>query len=488
VILLFIVLIPLIFSFLCVLPKEKKAIQLLAICAMMISSLFSFIACFCVLSPGRTLFFSNLFAIDLLSVPFVLIIAIVSLICAISSVNYVNRDIEINEMKKSYVKPFYVLFLLFVCMMYLSVLCQNLGLIWVSIEATTVISALLVGFYRKRASLEAAWKYIILCTVGIAFALVGLILIYQAEQISLFNGVETLNWFKLMSYGKNLDPNLMKISFIFLMVGYGTKAGIFPMHTWLPDAHGQSPSPISALLSGVLLNCAVYAILRQHLLVSSAVGSEFSSNLLIGFGVLSMIFSVPFILTQRDIKRLFAYSSVEHIGIILIGFGLGNFFGVLGAILHMFNHSIGKSTLFLSTGSIVKRYGSNNIGRLKGIGQVKPITSIIFVCSLLAVAGSPPFGIFLSEIYIAYAIFQKFGFFPGVIFLTLIATVFAAFMYYLGKIYFSNQRPDFKFKEKIGLQHIFLSIPIIILIITGCFLTPSINIISKIVEYFMRGI
>jgi hydrogenase-4 component F len=260
------------------------------------------------------------------------------------------------------------------------------------------------------------------------------------------------------------------------------------MHTWLPDAHGQSPSPISALLSGVLLNCAVYAILRQHLLVSSAVGSEFSSNLLIGFGVLSMIFSVPFILTQRDIKRLFAYSSVEHIGIILIGFGLGNFFGVLGAILHMFNHSIGKSALFLSTGSIVKRYGSNNIGRLKGIGQVKPITSIIFVCSLLAVAGSPPFGIFLSEIYIAYAIFQKFGFFPGVIFLTLIATVFAAFMYYLGKIYFSNQRPDFKFKEKIGLQHIFLSIPIIILIITGCFLTPSINIISKIVEYFMRGI
>ena len=487
-ILLFIVLIPIIFSFFCVLPKQTKITQWIASCAIMLASLLAFTSCFYVLSSGKILFLSNIFAIDLLSVPFVLVIAIVSLICSISSIGYVNRDIEINEMKKSYVKPFYVLLLLFVCTMYLSVLCQNLGLIWVSIEATTVISALLVGFYRKRASLEAAWKYIILCTVGIAFALVGLILIYQAEQISLFNGVETLNWFKLISYGKNLDPNLMKISFIFIMVGYGTKAGIFPMHTWLPDAHGQSPAPISALLSGVLLNCAVYAILRHHLLLSAAVGSGFSSNLLIGFGALSMIFSVPFILTQRDIKRLFAYSSVEHMGIILIGFGLGNFFGVLGSILHMFNHSLGKSTLFLSTGSIVKRYGSNNIARLKGIGQTKPLTSIIFLCVLLAIAGSPPFGLFLSEMYIAYAIFQKFGFFPGIVYLTLIATVFAAFMYYLGKMYFSNQRPDFKFKERIGLQHIFLSIPIIILIITGCFLTPSINIISKIVEYFMRGI
>ncbi|PMP85668.1 MAG: hydrogenase 4 subunit F [Thermodesulfobium narugense] len=403
-ILLFIVLIPIIFSFFCILPKQTKIIQWITSCAIILTSLLAFISCFYVLSSGKILFLSNIFAVDLLSVPFVLVIAIVSLICSISSIGYVNRDIEINEMKKSYIKPFYILLLLFVCTMYLSVLCQNLGLIWVSIEATTVISALLVGFYRKRASLEAAWKYIILCTVGIAFALVGLILIYQAEQISLFNGVETLNWFKLISYGKNLDPNLMKISFIFIIVGYKTKAGIFPMHTWLPDAHGQSPAPISALLSGVLLNCAVYAILRHHLLLSSAVGSNFFSNLLVGFGALSMIFSVPFILTQRDIKRLFAYSSVEHMGIILIGFGLGNFFGVLGAMLHMFNHSIGKSTLFLSTGSIVKRYGSNNIARLKGIGQTKPITSIIFLCVLLAIAGSPPFGLFLSETYIAYAI------------------------------------------------------------------------------------
>lgn len=438
------------------------------------------------LQSGGAAWPAGLLVIDELSAVLVFIIGVVGTICCLYTVNYLRADQKNGEFDSRKAGRFFGLVQLFVATMYLAVLADNLGIMWVAIEGTTIVSALLVGFYGTRASLEAAWKYIIICTVGITFALLGIILTFHSARGIPGAGEISLSWRFLYPVAASLDPSLMKLAFIFVLVGYGTKAGLFPLHTWLPDAHSQAPSPVSALLSGVLLNCAVYVIIRFHLLASATGG--FSGKMLVVFGIMSMAAALPFILVQKDIKRLLAYSSVEHIGIIVLGVGLGGTLGFSGALLHMVNHALGKSVLFLSAGTLAQRYHSKLIPRLKGIGQLLPITSTIFMSSLLAIGGSPPFGLFISELNVATRGFEAGGPGLGFVFLMVVAVVFTGMIYFAGKMYFSDLPTRFPRGERVSAAHGLILLPLCLLVFQGVYMPGQVqHMLNKVVSYMIAG-
>ncbi|MFZ5646156.1 MAG: hydrogenase 4 subunit F [Bacillota bacterium] len=440
-----------------------------------------------VFGSGNDLGADSFIFIDELSAVLVFVIGAVGTICCLYATAYLRNDLEKGKLAESRAGRFFGLMHLFVATMYLAVLADSLGVMWVAIEGTTIVSALLVGFYGGRPALEAAWKYIIICTVGISFAMLGVILTYHAAGGIQGAGETSLGWRFLYQWAKGLDPSLMKLAFIFVLVGYGTKAGLFPMHTWLPDAHSQAPSPVSALLSGVLLNCAIYAIVRFHLIVSQS-AAGFSGKLLIVFGILSMAGALPFILVQKDIKRLLAYSSVEHMGIMALGFGLGGNLGYMGALLHLVNHALGKSVLFLAAGTLAQKYHSKLIPRMKGIGQILPITSTFFMAALLAIGGAPPFGLFISELEVASRGFQSAGAGLGFVFLLIVAVVFAGLIYFAGKMYFSDLPARFRGGERFSARHVLLLIPVCLLVFQGIYIPGSVQyFFSKVVSFMISA-
>ena len=328
---------------------------------------------------------------------------------------------------------FYALVFLFLFTM-IGVCCSaNLGLLWIMMEGTTLASALLVGFYNTKGAVEAGWKYLMVCTVGIAFALFGTIVLYIASVKAGMNPAAALDWASLMDAvpRMNLDPHLVKLAFVFVIVGYGTKIGFVPMHSWLPDAHAEAPTPVSALLSAVLLNCAMYAVMRYDAIVSHAVGPMFPHTLLLIFGVMSMVVAGLLILVQHNLKRLMAYSSVEHMGIIAIGLGLGGQLGLFGALLHIFNHSVGKSLLFFSAGNVRENFGTLRMDKISGMARSLPQTSVALVAGGLAIVGLPPFSLFVSEFAILSEAFSQARYTVAILFLSALSVVFGGFSYYL---------------------------------------------------------
>jgi len=329
-----------------------------------------------------------------------------------------------------------LLFNLFCFSMFCVPAMNHLGMLWVAIEMTTLISAFLVGFYNSKESVEAAWKYIIICSVGIIFALLGTILFSYVFSNSGLS--KSLNWSDMAPVAHILDKNILKVAFIFILVGYGTKAGLAPMHTWLPDAHSQAVAPISALLSGVLLKTAIYAILRFGIIIIKSGELIYFMHLMTIFGVVSLIISSGLILVQKDLKRLLAYSSIEHIGIISIGFGLGSPLAISAAILHIFNHAVTKSLMFFGAGNIVKAYKKHNMNAISGVIKVLPFTGIIMFLGMFALTGFPPFSIFISELMIIIAAFNKGAYFIAVLLLIFLGIVFGGFIYHFSKILFGN--------------------------------------------------
>ena len=287
---------------------------------------------------------------------------------------------------------FYTLSGGFILAMYAVPLSQHIGYLWIAIEATTLMSAPLINYHHGRDSLEASWKYLLLCSVGIAFALFGTVLISAAQHS--FGGGETMMLSELITRAKDLDPRLLRLGFVFCLLGYGTKAGIFPLHNWLPDAHSESPSPVSAMLSGALLNCALVAIWRLSQLVAAAGQAALVSQLLVPAGAITVIAASLMLVKQHDLKRMFAYSSVEHVGLLTLAIGIGS--GQL-FILHAFNHSIVKVALFIMAGNILHVYGTKELTKLGGILKASPAWGIALVAAGFAIAGSPPFGPFISE-------------------------------------------------------------------------------------------
>jgi hydrogenase-4 component F len=374
--------------------------------------------------------------IDILSATFIVVIAVVAFASGVYSIGYIRKDIQQKIISERKGKFYYLFFNLFCFSMFLVPAVNNLGMLWVAIEMTTLISAFLVGFYNSKASVEAAWKYIIICSVGIIFALFGTILFSYAFSISGLS--RSLNWSDLTVVAHVLDKDILKIAFIFILVGYGTKAGLAPMHTWLPDAHSQAVAPISALLSGVLLKTAIYAILRFGMIIIKSGEVVYFSHLLITFGVISLVISSAFILAQKDLKRLLAYSSIEHIGIIFIGFGLGSPLAVAGAILHIFNHAVTKSLMFFGAGNIVNVYKKHNLNAITGVIKVLPFTGIMVLLGVFAICGFPPFSIFISEMMVISAAFFNRAYLVAALLLLFLAVIFGAFIYHFGKILFGN--------------------------------------------------
>ena len=302
---------------------------------------------------------------------------------------------------------FYPLFHLFVFTMLLAVTTDDVGLMWVAIEGTTLASVFLVNFEGTRASLEAAYKYLLICSVGIAIAFLGTVLVYFAD-IQLFSDeVDALRWTTLLRVAPRLPPRVMELAFVFLVVGYGTKAGLVPMHTWLPDAHSEAPAPVSALMSGVLLAVGVYALLRFKPVVDLAAGPAFARRILLVLGLASMAVAALFLWTSQNFKRMLAYSSVEHIGIACLGLGFGGAWGVTGALLHLANHALAKSALFLLAGRIRAAYDSAEVLAVRGLLGPLPRTGGAFLAAMLALMGLPPFGLFTSEVMIFGAGFRE---------------------------------------------------------------------------------
>ena len=287
---------------------------------------------------------------------------------------------------------FYSLAGLFLVAMYAVLLAQNLGYLWIAMEATTLMSAPLVYYHRSRRSLEATWKYLLLCSVGIAFALFGTVLIFAAQHSAGDGGTLVIGG--LMARARELDPRLLRLGFIFCLLGYGTKAGLFPLHNWLPDAHSEAPAPASAMLSGALLNCALVAIWRLSQIVTAAGQPELVRQLLVPAGAITVLAASLMLVRQHDLKRMWAYSSVEHVGLLTLAIGIGS--GPV-FILHAFNHSVVKVALFLLAGNILFRYGTKTLAKLGGLLTAVPAWGILLAAASFAIAGSPPFGTFLSE-------------------------------------------------------------------------------------------
>ncbi|HET9735437.1 MAG TPA: hydrogenase 4 subunit F, partial [Burkholderiales bacterium] len=292
---------------------------------------------------------------------------------------------------------YHSMYQLFTLAMLVVLTTNNLGIMWVAMEAATLTTVLLVALYRTHASLEAAWKYFILCGVGIAQALLGTILVYFAAEKILGAGVGSLLWTHLDEVKGQLEPTVMSIAFVFLLVGYGTKVGLVPLHNWLPDAHAEGPTPVSAVLSGLLLNVALYALIRFKVITDGALERPFASHLLMGFGLTSVVVAAFFLSRQRDVKRMFAYSSIEHMGLITFAFGMGGPVASFGGLLHMTVHSLTKSAIFFAVGHAAQKAGTQTMADIRGLLRVNPTVGWGLMLGTAAILGMPPFGVFASE-------------------------------------------------------------------------------------------
>jgi hydrogenase-4 component F len=378
---------------------------------------------------------------DALSAITMLIIAFVGFTTALYSIGYLREDLRASDAgedeARSRVRIYYALLNLFLFSMLVVPVTNSLGVLWIAIEGTTLASLFLVSFYGTREALEAAWKYIIVGSVGIALGLFGTILTYYSAVRVLGTSYD-LNWSLLVPIASQLNPDVMRLALLFIVIGYGTKAGLAPMHTWLPDAHSEAPSPISALLSGVLLNCAMYAVLRFYALATPSLGRRYPDTLLLGFGLLSLLVATAFILRQQDYKRLLAYSSVEHMGIAAIGVAFGGPLGLGGALLQLINHAVTKSLMFFATGHVLLRYGTKEITGVPGVARILPVSGAMLVLGGLALTGAPPFGIFASELTIFAAGFRTGQAPAAAVALTLVALVFVGIFGALNRMVFGT--------------------------------------------------
>ncbi len=341
------------------------------------------------------------FFIDPFNVFLVALTALVGLTTAIFSRPYMRVEIAHGRLTPQRLQLYHSMYQLFMATMLIALTTNNMGLLWVAMEAATLSTVLLVTLYRTPGSLEAGWKYFILCGVGIAQALFGTILLYvAAEKVLGAAGVSGLLWTHLNGVKGQLEPAVMSLAFVFLLVGYGTKIGLAPLHNWLPDAHAEGPTPISAVLSGLLLNVALYAVMRCKVLVEGSLRSNLPSHMLMGFGLLSVVLASFFLWRQRDIKRLFAYSSIEHMGIITFAFGMGGTVANFAALLHMTVHSLTKSAIFFAVGHASQKVGSQLIERMRGLIDTNPTIGWGLMMGTLAILGMPPFGVFASEFLI----------------------------------------------------------------------------------------
>ncbi len=430
----------------------------------------------------------SFFYLDGLSILLLNIILFLGFMASIFSVGYLNQEYQNQNSNQKKIRSYYMLMQGFLFTMIVAMTVNNLGILWVAIEGTTLASAFLVGFHNDRYAIEAAWKYVIICSVGIAIALLGIIFVHLSS-VGIIEEHSALNWIALTKQAASLDPSALKIAFIFAIVGFGTKTGIAPLHTWLPDAHSQAPSPISALLSGVLLNTAFYAILRIITIVNKSQGGHgYTFHIMAFFGILSILTATVFILTQKDYKRLLAYSSIEHMGIIVLSVGLFTPLSVFAGLFHMVNHSLTKFMLFLTTGNILQKYGTKNIDGVRNLLTYLPVSGTVFLLGIFAISGAPPFSIFSSEVNVFLSIFSDGHLVLGVFFILLLALVFVGVAVTLFPVFYGkNDDTEILIGESNHSGGIVLIVLLLIILVMGFYLPPTIEELLQTAQQIILG-
>jgi hydrogenase-4 component F len=352
-------------------------------------------------APGQFLL------VDDLNVVFVLLNAFVGFTTSVFSASYIGHELETGRLTPPYLRFYHAMYQVLMFGMNLSLLANNVGLMWVAIELATLTTVMMVGIYRTHEALEAAWKYFILGSVGIALALFGTIIVYVAAQPVVGPGLDAMAWTNLIMHGARFDPALLNLAFVFLLLGYGTKVGLAPLHAWLPDAHAEGPTPISAVLSGLLLNVALHAVLRYKMLMATNAGVLAPGPMMVTMGLVSLIFAAFMLYKRRDIKRMFAYSSIEHMGIITFAFGMGGALANFAGLLHMTMHSLTKSAIFFAVGHVAQVKGTQRISEIRGLTVTHPLLGWGLVLGVIAIAGLPPLGIFMTEFIIVSSTFAR---------------------------------------------------------------------------------
>jgi hydrogenase-4 component F len=347
------------------------------------------------------------FLVDDLNIVFIVLNAFVGFTTSIFSASYIGHELDTGRLTLANLRFYHAMYQIMMFGMNLAFVSNNIGLMWVAVELATLTTVLMVGIYRTHEALEAAWKYFILGSVGIAFALFGTILVYLAAQVVVGAGYDAMVWTTLVRHAGGFDPALLNLAFVFLLLGYGTKVGLAPLHAWLPDAHAEGPTPISAVLSGLLLNVALYAVLRFKMLLAINPDVVAPGPLMMTMGLASLIFAAFMLFRRRDIKRLFAYSSIEHMGIIVFAFGLGGPLANFAGLLHMVMHALTKSAIFFAVGHIAQIKGTQRLSAIRGLTETHPGLGWGLLAGVVAIAGLPPAGLFMSEFLIVSSAFEK---------------------------------------------------------------------------------
>lgn len=449
-----------------------------------------------VVQHGEFRAYHDLIAVDALSAYVLLIITGIGFTCSLYTRSYFEHYRAQGTISPVRMSRYFFLFHMFMFAMILATLANSLGILWVAIEATTLATTFLVNFFKRKASLEAGWKYLILCSVGIALALFGTVLMYLSSVRALGDVSGALNVTELLRVADQLDPHAVKVAFIFILIGYGTKIGLVPMHTWVPEAYSEAPAPVSAMLAGVLETVALYAVLRSKTVVDAVVSPGYAGNLLIFFGLLSFGIAACFILIQRDVKRLFAYSSIEHMGVAIIGFGVGGAVGTFGALFHLLNHALAKSLAFFAAGNVHIRFGTREIGGVHGLLKAQPITALALLTAGVALVAMPPTAMFLSEVSVITALATHvsggetfhLGRFLTItiadearnmglvsLFLVMAVVIFGGFMYRILGMVWGDPPAEIQQQEPWSLAHAPLAVSIGALVALGFFMPESVG-------------
>ncbi|HTL59309.1 MAG TPA: hydrogenase 4 subunit F [Candidatus Limnocylindrales bacterium] len=434
-ILILLVLIPFLTGLLCLLINSRLWWERANLLAFGIVAVLSILVGMDVSKEGKVVALGGFLRADSLSTLVLGLTAFVALVCGIYAVGYFRRDLDTGRITQAQLRHYYVLAPIFVSAMLLAPLADNLGVMWVAIESTTLASVLLVTFYNQKTSFEAGWKYIIIGSVGISLALFGTVITYSsAVEVLGEHPHQGMNWSALIEIADKLNPTAMRLAFVMVLLGYGTKAGLAPMHTWKPDAYSEAPVPAATLLGAGFINCAIYAIMRFDVLAEKCLGHGFPSVMLIGFGVFSILLAAPFVLVQRNFRRLLAYSSIDHAGIMVAALGFGGKLGALGAVLHMLFHAVTKPLLFFTTGNIEQHFGTPYFRKVRGVIHTLPWTAGLLLVSTLAVTGTPPFSIFQSEFTALSGALDGNHPWAAALFIVGVVTIFVGFLVHMANM------------------------------------------------------
>ncbi|MDX8412532.1 MAG: hydrogenase 4 subunit F [Mariprofundales bacterium] len=413
-------------------PTLAAKLNILTAC---VTFIFSLLLALAVVGHDSIHAMAGWFYLDAYNVFLVALTAFVGMTTAIFSKPYMQHELEIGRINLQRMRLYHSMYQLFQFGMLLGFTTNNIGVLWVSLELATLATVLLVSLYRTPAAIAAAWKYFILCGMGIALALFGTIMVFFTSSVVLGHGNEALTWSLLYAHAAELDPAVMAIAFCFLMVGYGTKVGLVPMHAWLPDAHGEGPTPVSAVLSGLLLNLALYALVRFKMLVDGASNSGMAGHMMMGFGMLSLLVAAMSLHKQRDIKRMFSFSSVEHMALMTFAFGIGSHLAAFAALLHMTVHSLVKSGIFFTVGHAAQMMGTQKMSEIRGLIHHYPAIGWGLLVGTAAIAGFPPFGIFMSEFLLFTATLDSYPWLAAPLLLGLLIAMGGLFRFVQPMVY-----------------------------------------------------